>query len=172
MYHISPPSSFSLVCAIPSSPVSLRFFFSSPVLIAMDSRNPYSQSSSYMGLLNSQNFPYESFPQFSSQQTDAGTQSEDTPVDRKERRKWTPSDDDVLISGWLNTSKDAIVGNDQKSGSFWKRVGEYVAASPHAREGFYEFNKMFVYFFYHFCNFFFHLCNFLMFSSLMLYVLF
>ncbi|XP_033148590.1 glutathione S-transferase T2-like [Brassica rapa] len=101
----------------------------------MDPRNPYSQSSSYMGLLNSQNFPYESFPQFSSQVTDAGTQPEATPVDRKERKKWTPSDDEVLISGWLNTSKDAIVGNDQKSGSFWKRVGEYVAASPHAREG-------------------------------------
>ena len=63
----------------------LQFLFSFHVLIAMDSRNPYSQSSSYMGLLNSQNFPYESFPQFSSQQTDAGTQPEDTPVDRKER---------------------------------------------------------------------------------------
>ncbi|XP_013731828.1 glutathione S-transferase T3-like [Brassica napus] len=97
--------------------------------------DPYSQSSSYMGLLNSQNFPYESFPPFSSQQTDAGTLREDTPVDRKERRKWTPADDEVLISGWLNTSKDAVVGNEQKSGTFWKRVGEYVAASPHTREG-------------------------------------
>ncbi|KAG2265264.1 hypothetical protein Bca4012_077390 [Brassica carinata] len=28
----------------------------------MDSRNPYSQSRSYVGLLNSQNFPYESYP--------------------------------------------------------------------------------------------------------------
>ncbi|KAG2310420.1 hypothetical protein Bca52824_021977 [Brassica carinata] len=51
----------------------------------MDSRNPlnpYSQSPSYVGLLNSQNFPYESYPStvnfgaseippFSSQQTDA-----------------------------------------------------------------------------------------------------
>ncbi|XP_013639220.1 glutathione S-transferase T3-like [Brassica napus] len=96
--------------------------------------DPYSQSSSYMGLLNSQNFLYESFPPFSSQQTDAGTLHEDTPVDRKERRKWTPADDEVLISGWLNTSKDAVVRNEQKSGTFWKRVGEYVAASPHAIE--------------------------------------
>ncbi|KAG2281398.1 hypothetical protein Bca52824_052618 [Brassica carinata] len=48
----------------------------------MDSRNPYSQSRSYVGLFNSQNFPYESYPStlnfgaseippFSSQQTDA-----------------------------------------------------------------------------------------------------
>ncbi|KAG2311350.1 hypothetical protein Bca52824_022907 [Brassica carinata] len=61
----------------------------------MDSRHPYSQSSSYVGLLNSQNesvlhgnFPYESFPStvnfgaseippFSSQQSEAPTQ--DTP---------------------------------------------------------------------------------------------
>ena len=97
--------------------------------------NPYNQSSSYMGLLYSQNFPYESFPPFSSQQTDAGSQREDTPADRKERRKWTPADDEVLISGWLNTSKDAVVGYDQKLGTFWKRVGEYVAASPHVRGG-------------------------------------
>ncbi|KAG2272525.1 hypothetical protein Bca52824_067080 [Brassica carinata] len=63
----------------------------------MDSRNPYSQSSSYVGFLNSQqesvlhkNFPYESFhsnvnigaseiPPFSSQQSDAPTLPEDTP---------------------------------------------------------------------------------------------
>ena len=114
----------------------------------MDSRNPYSQRSSYVALLNSQqeNFRYGNFPStvnfgaseippFSSQQSEAPAQPEATPVERRERRKWTPSDDEVLISAWLNTSKDAVVGNDQKSGTFWKRVGEYVAASPHGREG-------------------------------------
>lgn len=100
----------------------------------MDSRNSYSESSSYVGLLNSQNFLYESFPstinigaseilRFSSQQTDAPTLREDTLVDCMERRKWTLADDDVLISGWLNTSKDAVVGNEQKPETFWKRVG-------------------------------------------------
>ncbi|KAL0742824.1 hypothetical protein Bca4012_084337 [Brassica carinata] len=103
----------------------------------MDSRNIPTQSSGYMGLLNSQqgnnydgNFPYESyhtsvqFHPFSSQQADIPSPSEDTPVDRKERRRWTPADDEVLISAWLNTSK----------GNFWKRVGEYYAASPHGSE--------------------------------------
>ncbi|KAF2561819.1 hypothetical protein F2Q70_00014092 [Brassica cretica] len=117
----------------------------------MDSRHPYSHSSSYVGLLNSQNdsvlhgnFPYESFPSslnigaseispFSSQQSEAPTLQEDTPVERRERRKWTPADDEVLISAWLNTSKDTIVGNEQKAGTFWKRVREYFAASPHAK---------------------------------------
>ena len=112
----------------------------------MDSKYYHSQSSSYVGLLNSQqesvlheNFPYESFqssvnfgeseiPPFNSQQC------EDTPVDCLVRRKWSPADDEVLISAWLNTSKDAVVGNDQKSGTFWKRVGEYYAASPHGVE--------------------------------------
>ena len=113
----------------------------------MDSRNLPTQSSSYVGLLNSQqgnvlheNFPYESyhssvhFPPFSSQQSEVPPLSEDTPVDRKERRKWSPADDEVLISAWLNTSKDAVVGNEQNKGTFWKRVGEYYAASPHGRE--------------------------------------
>ena len=30
------------------------------------------------------------------------------------KRKWSTKEDLVLISGWLNTSKDAIVSNDQK----------------------------------------------------------
>ncbi|KAF8090816.1 hypothetical protein N665_0466s0020 [Sinapis alba] len=112
----------------------------------MDPNNLHTQSSSYIGLLHSQqgsvlheNFPYESFhssvnfgeseiPPFSSQQ------SQETPVDRVVRRKWTPADDAVLISAWLNTSKDAIIGNDQKSGTFWQRVADYYAASPHGGE--------------------------------------
>ncbi|KAL0740908.1 hypothetical protein Bca4012_082421 [Brassica carinata] len=110
----------------------------------MDSRNLPTQSSGYVGLMNLQegivNFPYESyhpsvhFPPFSSQQTDSTPLSQDTPVDRKERRKWSPADDEVLISAWLNTSKDAVVGTDQNKGTFWKRVGEYYAASPHGQK--------------------------------------
>ena len=113
----------------------------------MDSRNYQTQSSSYVGLLHSQhgsglheNFPYESFhssvnfgeseiPPFSSQQAEHAPV--DTPVERHVRRKWSPADDVVLISAWLNTSKDAVVGNDQKLGTFLKRVGEYYAESPH-----------------------------------------
>ncbi|WZZ17485.1 hypothetical protein YC2023_110574 [Brassica napus] len=109
----------------------------------MDSRNPlnpYGQSPSLVGLLNSQNFSYESYqpgvhigesqqsseiPPFSSQETE-------TPVGSKERKKWTPADDEVIISAWINTSKDPVVGNSQKLGTFWSRVGEYYAASPHA----------------------------------------
>ena len=120
----------------------------------MDLRNPYSHSSSYLGFFHSQqpsvvheNFPYESFHSssvnlgsseilpFSSQQTEAPTQPEVTPVERRERKKWTPADDEVLISAWLNTSKDVVVTNDQNARTFWKRVGEYYAASRHATEG-------------------------------------
>ncbi|XP_018460630.1 glutathione S-transferase T3-like [Raphanus sativus] len=120
----------------------------------MDRRNAHAQSSSYVGLLYSQqgsvareDFPYESFhssvhlgesenPPFSSQNSvDTPVPTPvPTPVDRVVRRKWTPADDEVLISGWLNTSKDAIVGNDQKSQTFWQRVADYYAASPHGGE--------------------------------------
>ncbi|KAG2252919.1 hypothetical protein Bca52824_083055 [Brassica carinata] len=119
----------------------------------MDSRNPYSQSFGYVGLLHSQqptvhdNFRYESYhsssvnlgasevPPFSSQQADSPTQPEVAPVERRERKKWTPADDEVLISAWLNTSKDVVVANDQYARNFWKRVGEYYAASRHGTEG-------------------------------------
>ncbi|XP_013704361.1 glutathione S-transferase T3-like [Brassica napus] len=111
--------------------------------------NPYSQSSGYMGLLHSQhesvlheNSPYESFhsgsseiPQFSSQQCEAPTPPTDIPVERGKRHKWTPADDELLISAWLNTSKDAIVGNNQKSGTFWQRVGDYFLAALLRRDG-------------------------------------
>ncbi|CAL5412461.1 unnamed protein product [Camellia sinensis] len=34
-------------------------------------------------------------------------------------------EDNLLISAWLNTSLDAVHGNEQKSKTFWRRVGEY-----------------------------------------------
>ncbi|KAF2604109.1 hypothetical protein F2Q70_00026324 [Brassica cretica] len=53
-----------------------------------------------------------------------------TPAARRERRKWTPTDDVLLISSWLNTSKDSVVCNKQRSGAFWTRIAAYFAASP------------------------------------------
>ena len=60
-------------------------------------------------------------PRFSSQQSDVPK-----PVERK---RWTAQEDIVLISAWFNTSKDPIVSNQQKAGSFWKRIEEYFNAS-------------------------------------------
>uniref|UniRef100_A0A0D3CWV2 DDE Tnp4 domain-containing protein n=1 Tax=Brassica oleracea var. oleracea TaxID=109376 RepID=A0A0D3CWV2_BRAOL len=39
----------------------------------------------------------------------------------KERRKYSPREDKILIGAWLNTSKDPVVGNEQKAGAFWKQ---------------------------------------------------
>ncbi|XP_062103587.1 glutathione S-transferase T3-like [Humulus lupulus] len=39
--------------------------------------------------------------------------------------KWSKEATILLISGWLNTSKDAIVGNDQTSTHFWARIADY-----------------------------------------------
>ncbi|XP_013595064.1 PREDICTED: glutathione S-transferase T3-like [Brassica oleracea var. oleracea] len=121
----------------------------------MDPSNLRSQSSSYVGLLHSQqgsvfheNFPYESFhssvnfgesqtfPAFSSQQSqDAPVETPvKTPAARVVRHKWNLAYNEVLISAWLNTSKDAIVANEQRSGAFWKRVAAYYASSPHGKE--------------------------------------
>ncbi|XP_048613272.1 glutathione S-transferase T3-like [Brassica napus] len=58
----------------------------------------------------------------------------DSPAESRGRRTWTPTDDNVLISAWLNTSKDLVVGNEQRSVAFWKRIAAYYSASPKIAE--------------------------------------
>ncbi|XP_009113000.1 glutathione S-transferase T3-like [Brassica rapa] len=87
----------------------------------------YQNSPGFVNLLASQNtqtIDLESpeIPRFSSQ-----TSEDPKPV---ERRKWTTKQDTILISAWLNTSKDPIVSNEQKAGAFWKRIEEYYNSSP------------------------------------------
>ncbi|XP_013626439.1 PREDICTED: glutathione S-transferase T3-like [Brassica oleracea var. oleracea] len=96
----------------------------------------YSQSSSLMDLLtNQQPNTQPSLDQSTSNVSVFGLWSEDAEFeahnveDRKERRKWTPTEDRVLISAWLNTPKDPLVGNEQKAISFWKRVATYYGTS-------------------------------------------
>lgn len=101
----------------------------------MDS-NPYRQTSKFGELLNSQQETVFSFSQdnvsLSSSQVPVFVfqATEETPAGRRERRIWTTVDDVVLISSWLNTSKEPIVGNEQRCGTFWKRIAAYFAASP------------------------------------------
>ncbi|XP_013616799.1 PREDICTED: glutathione S-transferase T3-like [Brassica oleracea var. oleracea] len=57
---------------------------------------------------------------FGTQWADDGNEDELVVSDRKERRKWSPTEDLVLISAWLNTSKDPVVRNEQKAIAFWK----------------------------------------------------
>uniref|UniRef100_A0A0D3DV94 Myb-like domain-containing protein n=1 Tax=Brassica oleracea var. oleracea TaxID=109376 RepID=A0A0D3DV94_BRAOL len=86
----------------------------------MDS-NPYRHGSNFVDLLTSQQSVFSLVEE---------TVPEDTPVERKERRISTPVEDMVHISSWLNTSKDPVVGNEQRSGAFWNRIAAYFAASP------------------------------------------
>ncbi|KAL0877454.1 hypothetical protein Bca101_027159 [Brassica carinata] len=83
----------------------------------------------YVNFLNSQ-IPYESVvnldePEpafFSSQSADESA--------AKERRMWSPKEDVILIGAWLKTSKDAVVSNEQKADSFWRRIQHYYNSSP------------------------------------------
>ncbi|XP_013745306.2 glutathione S-transferase T3-like [Brassica napus] len=47
-----------------------------------------------------------------------------------DRRKYSPKEDRILIGVWLNTSKDPLVGNEQRAVAFWKRIVDYYNASP------------------------------------------
>ncbi|XP_062093846.1 glutathione S-transferase T3-like [Humulus lupulus] len=44
---------------------------------------------------------------------------------QKSKLKWSKEATTLLISGWLNTSKDAIVGNDKNFAKFWDQIAEY-----------------------------------------------
>ncbi|XP_024004056.1 glutathione S-transferase T3-like [Eutrema salsugineum] len=99
----------------------------------MDSPDPYAHSQGFLNLLTSQeensfSFPPSSEPA-SSQLPRYSTQYSNDPNVTAEtkttKRKWHPTEDIVLISAWLNTSKDPIVGNDQKAGAFWSRITDW-----------------------------------------------
>ncbi|XP_022575858.1 glutathione S-transferase T3-like [Brassica napus] len=89
--------------------------------------DPYTQNCSFQNLLNSQN-PYQSVPREPTVEVSASDASmlsspwnedvdDDVEIlsDRKERRKWTLTEDVVLISAWLNTSKDPVAATKQRS---------------------------------------------------------
>ena len=79
-------------------------------------------STSFINLLASQGIIDldSSEPPFVSSEGVASQCSDEATV--KERRKWTPKEDIILIGAWLNTSKDPIVSNEQKGLPFWKRI--------------------------------------------------
>ncbi|KAF8111897.1 hypothetical protein N665_0071s0037 [Sinapis alba] len=93
----------------------------------MDS-TPYVHTGNFIDLLNSQQ---DSVPVFGSTWSEASKFGADKPT----RRTWTPSDDVVLISSWLNTSKDPLVRNEQRSAAFWSRIAAYYATSPKVSPG-------------------------------------
>ncbi|XP_018435641.2 glutathione S-transferase T3-like [Raphanus sativus] len=95
---------------------------------------PGSGTGSLVDLLSSQTqtVSFSNFPSVASLGTEASNLHGVTSAAPKERRKWTQEDDIVLISAWLNTSKDPVVANEQRAGTFWERVTAYYAATPHA----------------------------------------
>ncbi|XP_022556449.1 glutathione S-transferase T3-like [Brassica napus] len=88
----------------------------------------------FVDLLQSQQdssgFESSAPPVFGTQATEGCNFEESSPAQPKERRSWSPTEDVVLISSWLNTSKDPVVGNEQRSVAFWKRIATYFNASP------------------------------------------
>ena len=90
----------------------------------MDSYPYNSHNSNFIDLLNSQQeFVFglghdsgevssSQVPLFATQRSEDLHFGADSAGERKEHRTWTPTDDTVLISSWLNTSKDLVVGNE------------------------------------------------------------
>ncbi|XP_018479747.1 glutathione S-transferase T3-like [Raphanus sativus] len=101
--------------------------------------NPFHDSANFVELLNSQQnvvFGSQSEGSVSLSASQAPlVASQEAPAERKGRRTWTTTDDIVLISSWLNTSKDPLVGNEQKCTAFWQRIADYFSASPKVAGG-------------------------------------
>ena len=95
----------------------LLFVGSRRICLSVD-YNPYTQTPKFVELLNSQQDSVFRLVE-QSQGTEASSQfrlveeSQATPAERRERKKWTPTDDILLISLLLNTSKDPVVNNEQ-----------------------------------------------------------
>ncbi|CAN6844654.1 unnamed protein product, partial [Brassica oleracea] len=73
-----------------------------------------SLASGFINLLNSQNpHPSTSVDELGASDVSVfgseWAQDAHFVTDRKEKRKWTPTEDLVLISAWLNTSKDPVI---------------------------------------------------------------
>lgn len=47
----------------------------------------------------------------------------------KRKANFTKDEDILLVSAWLNTSKDAVIGSQQNSSSFWGRISEYIVSN-------------------------------------------
>ena len=58
----------------------------------------------------------------------APVQNEVVPRLRKSQRtkNFSVEEDKLIVSAWLNMSKDAITGNEQQSGAFWQRILQYL----------------------------------------------
>nr|VDD33100.1 unnamed protein product [Brassica oleracea] len=91
--------------------------------------DPYTQQCSFQNLLNIQT-PNTQWNESVSASVPHSNEDVEIVYDRKERRKWSPVEDVLLISAWLNTSKDPVVGNERKAIAFWKQIAAYFAASP------------------------------------------
>jgi hypothetical protein len=48
---------------------------------------------------------------------------------RKKNKKINVEEDKLLVSAWLNVSKDAIQGVDQAKSTYWSRVHQYFHAN-------------------------------------------
>ena len=58
----------------------------------------------------------------------APVQNEVVPRLRKSQRtkNFSIEEDKLIVSAWLNMSKDAIIGNEQQGGAFWQRILQYL----------------------------------------------
>ncbi|XP_010419222.1 PREDICTED: glutathione S-transferase T3-like [Camelina sativa] len=93
-----------------------------------DYMNLYCPTSGYLNLLQSQldtqNLDYSSSL---SPCSEAPSSHASPQENRKSRQAWLPTDDIMLVSAWLNTSKDPITSNQQRLASFWGRIAKYFA---------------------------------------------
>jgi hypothetical protein len=41
------------------------------------------------------------------------------------KKKFIPDEDEIVVSAWLNGSKDPVQGANQSHASFWRRISKY-----------------------------------------------
>ncbi|CAI8591430.1 unnamed protein product [Vicia faba] len=116
---------------MPSSNPNYRPYYGS--MMSYSSQAPPYYSSTPMGNENVPNIGLDEFPDFSTQTTLGGMSggygatpnAKDSTYVRRKSPKWTTDQNLVLISGWIKYGTDSVVGNNQKSDSYWGKIAYY-----------------------------------------------
>ncbi|ESQ38524.1 hypothetical protein EUTSA_v10028995mg [Eutrema salsugineum] len=94
--------------------------------MAFSSTGPAFTTSNFVELLNSQqDSVFCGYLSSFLEESPASIGEASPATEKKERRQWSPSDDILLISSWLNTSKDAVIEAIQCK-QRWQKINDQV----------------------------------------------
>lgn len=102
-----------------------RFLFPPNTQYSMFTPNPYMPTFPSQPTPNAPN-DFSEIPPFSTQESVENKELDENNHSKAlNKEKWSHKEDELMISAWLVISTDSVVGTNQQSKDFWKRIVEY-----------------------------------------------